>query len=399
MKILLVTPEYPPHNIGGGGIVVQSIAQTLSSRGYGVKVVSGYYPTKSCFDRVTAIHDRQVKVFWFPLMPTPRTILHLKTVMPPNIFSAFHLLSFLFKRNFRVFHLHGFGHLFIDFVALLCTIAGKRYIVTLHGFPSSPQKAGGIIKFLYSIYLLTAGRLTLHKASKVTVISSAVKKEAIAYGIDKNKIVIIPNGLNLAKYGSVKNSIEFRHKFEIDLNDRLILAVGILHERKGFQYLIRAMALIKERYENIKLVVIGRDSGYGEKLKELSRRLKVEDKVVFAGFLDFEMKLMAMSEAEVFVIPSLVEPFGLVALEAMACGRPIVAARVGGLKDVLEHGKTDLMVDPGSSEALADAIVRLINHKELRLRLSRNTREEVGKYDWKIIGQMYLKIYSTLAYE
>jgi len=398
MKILLVAPEYPPHNIGGGGIVVQSIAQALSSGGRDVIVLSGYYPTKSYFEKVAVTHDRQVKVFWLPLMPTPKTPLHLKTVMPPNFFSAFYLVRFLFERHFTTVHLHGFGHLLVDFAALLCAITGKRYVVTLHGFPSSPQKVGGIIKFLYSIYLFTAGRLTLHKASKITVVSSAIKEEAVAYGVDENRIVVIPNGLDLAKYGRIKDSIEFRRKFEIDLEDHLIVSVGILHERKGFQYLIRAMNLIKKQYENIKLAVVGGDGGYEEKLKELTRQLQIEDKIVFTGFLDFKMKLMAMSEAEVFVIPSLVEPFGLVALEAMACGRPIVAARVGGLKDVLDEGKTGLMMKPGSAEALADAIVRLINHKDLRLRLSRNTTE-VRKYDWKIIGQMYLKVYSTLERE
>lgn len=131
-------------------------------------------------------------------------------------------------------------------------------------------------------------------------------------------------------------------------------------------------------------------------MKELTRQLQVEDEVIFTGFLDFKMKLMAMSEAEIFVIPSLVEPFGLVALEAMACGNPIVAAKVGGLKDVLEDGKTGLTVERGSTEALAYAIIRLINDRDLRLRLSLAAQKEVKKYDMKIIEQMYLKVYSEL---
>jgi len=134
-------------------------------------------------------------------------------------------------------------------------------------------------------------------------------------------------------------------------------------------------------------------------LRELTKQLQVENEVAFAGFLDSKMKLMAMSEADIFAIPSLVEPFGLVALEAMACGRPIVATRVGGLAEILEEGKTGLMMEPGNAEALADAIVRLINHNKLRLRLSRNAREEVKRYNWETIGQEYLKAYSTLKCE
>jgi glycosyltransferase involved in cell wall biosynthesis len=393
MKTVLVAPEYPPHNIGGGGIVVQSIAQALSCRGRDVTVVSGYYPTRSYFEKVVVTYDGQAKVFWFPLVPTPRTPLHLKTVMPPNIFSAFYLVRFLLKRHFSAFHLHGFGHLFVDFAALLCTITGKRYIVTLHGFPSSPQKVGGIIKFLYSIYLFTVGRLTLHKASKVTVVSSAIKKEAVAYGVDENRIVVIPNGLDLAKYEHIKDSMEFKRKFEIDLNDRLIVSVGILHERKGFQYLIRAMSLIKKQYENIKLVVVGRDGGYEEKLKELARRLHVEDQVVFTGFLDFKMKLMAMHEAEVFVIPSLVEPFGLVALEAMAVRKPIVATKVDGLKEVLEEGETAIMVQPNNNQELAKAIIKIFSDVRFGEKLAKKANEKIKDLDWNDIVDRYLNIY------
>lgn len=395
MKILLVTPEYPPYNIGGGGIVVQGIAETLSSRGHKVIVVSGYYPTKSCFERVVVTHEGQIKIFWLPLIPTPKTHIHLKTVMPPNIFSAFYLVRLFSKLNFRVFHLHGFGHLFIDFTALLCTLIRKPYILTLHGFPHSPQKLGGIIKFLYYLYLSTAGRLTLHKACKVTVISSAIKKEALAYGVDENRIEVIPNGLNLTKYNHIENSIEFRRKFEIDLNDKLIVAAGILHERKGFQYLIMAMPLIESQYENIKLVIMGRDGGYGKKLKELTRQLKVEDKIIFTGFLDFKMKLMAINEAEVFVIPSLVEPFGLVALEAMAIQIPIVATKVDGLKEVLKDCKIAIMVKPYSSQELAKAIINIVSNLNLIESFSEKTKNKLKDLDWDVIIDRYLSIYSN----
>ena len=397
MKILLVTPEYPPYNIGGGGIVVQNIAQTLSNRGHNVIVVSGYYPTKSYFEKVFVTHDEQIKVFWLPLIPTPKTPFHLKTIMPPNIFSAFYLVKIFSKQNFRIFHLHGFGHLFIDFSAFICTIIRSPYIFTLHGFPHSPQEVRGIIKFIYSIYLLTAGRLTLNKASKVTAISSAIKKEAVAYGVDEDRIVIIPNGINLAKYECIKNSIEFRREFEIDLNDRLIVAVGILHKRKGFQHLIKAMVLINKQYKKIKLVIIGRDGGYGEKLKELTRQLQLEDKIIFTGFLDFKKKLMAMSEADVFAIPSLIEPFGLVALEARAIRKPIVATKVGGLKEVLKNGETAIMIKPYNSQELAKSIIKVFSNLKIVEKLSQKAKNHLKDLDWSVIIELYISIYNNYS--
>lgn len=397
MKILLVTPEYPPFHIGGGGIVVQSIAQTLSTKGHNVTVFSGHHPTHSFFKRVAQTYDRKLRIFRFPLIPTPTISLHLKTVLPPNIFSFLYLLRILSRSNFDAVHLHGFGHFFIDLVALLCRIRSKPYTLTLHGFPRSPLKAGRIVRLLYSLYVLTVGRSTLSKACRVTAISSAVKEEATVYGIDENRSVVIPNGLDLAKYKQIKNSMEFRKKYGIGLNDHLIVAVGILHERKGFQYLIEALPLIKNWRKNVKLLIVGRDGGYAKKLKELTRLLRVEDDVIFTDFLKFEMKLTALSETDIFVIPSLVEPFGLVALEAMAMGKPIVATRVGGLKSILKNKKTAVLVHSQNDKLLAEAITQLLKNTDLQRKLSENSRKAVTKYSWDRVVDNYLGIYNEIA--
>ena len=181
MRILFIVPEYPPYNIGGGGIAIQEITQTLSRNGYDVYVIAGYYPTRSLFEKVSKSIEGKVKIFWLPLIPSPRSSFQLKTVMPPNLFSVSILMKIILKWDFNIIHLHGFGHMLVDIAALLCRVAGKRYIFTLHGFPRSPLNSIGVIRILYTLYFFTIGKSTLSLASKITTVSSAVKEEAVSY--------------------------------------------------------------------------------------------------------------------------------------------------------------------------------------------------------------------------
>lgn len=396
MKVLFVTPEYPPYHIGGGGIVVKNLVRVLSMLGCDITIASGYYPVKSFFDKVKCDYSN-VKTVWLPLLPTPKVRFQLKTVMPPNIFSFFQLIKVL-SEDYDVVHLHGFGHGLIDVAVLLCLLMNRRkYILTLHGFPRSPLESGGIIGFLYKAYLLTFGRVLFRMAEKVIVISHSIKAEAVSMGMESEKSIVIPNGIDVSSYSDISVSDNTRRKFGIDEDDSLVVAVGILHSRKGFQFLIRAMPPILRAYPKAKVAIVGMDGGYGKNLKKITEKLNVSDKVIFTGFLDSTSKKELMKLADAIVIPSLIEPFGLVALEAMTCSKLIVATEVDGLKEVLENEKTALLVKPGSVEELTDAIIRLVNDDELRLRLARNAEEEVGKYDWDVVGQMHFKLYSSLA--
>jgi glycosyltransferase involved in cell wall biosynthesis len=396
MKILLISPEYPPHNIGGGGIVVRDIAQALSSKGHEITAVAGYYPTNSCFEKVKMTRDKKIKIIWLPLIPTPRTSLQLKTVMAPNIFSVLKLMKIL-RSDFDAIHLHGFGHPLIDLAAFICTVMRKHYILTLHGFPQAPlESKSTVIRNLYSFYSSTLGKLTLSKAERITAVSCHVKNEAINHGVNPNNIVVIPNGLDISRYSNVKNSKKFREKYGINMSDYLIVGVGILHKRKGFQFLVKAAPLILKYYNNTKFVIIGRDGGYKNQLLRLARSLQISDKIVFTGFLGSEMKKKVQKEANIVVIPSLVEPFGLAALEAMALGKPIVATKTGGLGEILNHNTTGILVAPKKSKEIAKAIISILGNSYLQKKLSINAKREVFNFSWKRIIGEYLAVYSSV---
>jgi len=397
LRVLLVSPEFPPFNIGGGGVVVKNLAQNLTRLGCDVTVVSGYYPVRSFFDKVKKTCS-DFRVVWLPLLPTPSSSFQLKTVMPPNIFSFAYLIKML-RGDYDIIHFHGFGHLLLDVANLCCLILRKKFILTVHGFPRSPFESGRFLRLLYRFYLSSLGRILFKRAVRVIYISRSLVSEALSLGLYVRDFTIIPNGINVEEFNVNFVSDDIKRKWGVSNDDFVLVAVGVLHARKGFQYLIKALSLVRKFYPRVKLFIIGADLGYGRTLRDLIRKLDLDDRVVLTGFLDSDSKKELMHIADIFVIPSVVEPFGLVGLEAMACGKPIIATKVGGLKEFLEDGKTALFVKPKDVKGLAEAIIRLIENEDLREFLSKNARQEVRRYDWSVISKRYFDLYSALMNE
>lgn len=395
MKILQISPEYPPYNIGGGGLVVQEVARNLSKRGHNVEVISGYYPTGSIFYKVLFDHDQGIKVSLLPLIPNPRTKIELRTRMPPNISSFLYVLKTILKSDFQAIHIHGYGHCFIDYCAFVCRIFSRPYVLTLHGFPYAPRVGGFLTRVLYRLHFLAVGRVIISMANCVTAVSSEVLEEAMALGVDREHLRIVPNGLDIREYYEIEGSSPVREKYGISSSDWLIVAIGSLHERKGFQYLIRSIPLIRNN-DRIKVLLIGANGGYADELARIANILNLKDKVIFTGYLDQRSKLAVIAQADIFLIPSIAEPYGLVALEAMAMKKPIIATNTGGLREILQNGKTALMIEPKSSESIAVAIMQLLENDTLRENLSINARAELANHGWDEIVDKYLAIYMGL---
>jgi len=393
--VLMIAPEYPPHNIGGGGIVVQNIARELSRKGYNVVVVAGYYKSKSLLEKPWIEKDGDVYVTWFPLVPTPKNLPYLDTVMPPNIYSTIFLFKILrgVKRLRNcVVHLHGYGHLLVDYAALLLRVFRKPYILTIHGIPKSPLYLGKrLLKYAFLLYTKLIGRRTVEGATKVTAISRAIAKEAIAYGARPSQIVVIPNGIDPNYAINVKQG-EFRKKYGIPLDKKIILCIGRLHPRKGFQYVIAAMPRILREEPNAVLVIVG-DGPYRRVLEALAKKLGVERNVIFTGYVNEQAKKEALADADVVVIPSLIEPFGLVALEAMAMGRPIIASNIDGLRDFLIHEVNALLIPPTCTSCIIASLLSLLRDSSKSKALCKNATKTAITYSWDRIVSRYIELY------
>jgi glycosyltransferase involved in cell wall biosynthesis len=170
------------------------------------------------------------------------------------------------------------------------------------------------------------------------------------------------------------------------------LALGRLVKRKGFSRLIEIAPDLLKLEKALKFVIVGPDGGYGSILREMTHAYGVEGNVVFTGQISSSMVGEAISTADVAVFPSEYEGTPTALLEAFSYGKPVVATRVGGMEDVVEHMKDGVSVNL-NNPSLADGIRLLLQNPTLAAQLGRNARIKVRKYDWKILVTQVLDIY------
>jgi len=210
----------------------------------------------------------------------------------------------------------------------------------------------------------------------------------------KDKIVVIPNGINLSDFDIPYSKEECRDKLGLPLDEKVVLFLGNLSPYKGPDVLVKAMPNVIRDVPNAKLIFAGRGMMKKE-LELLSNDLGIEENVRFVGFVDDNLKLFYYKAADIFVLPSTMktECYPLAILEAMACSLPIVASNMGGIPDAVKSGDNGFLVPPKDSEALAEAIIYLLENEDIRERMGRNGRERVERYSWERIAKETERIY------
>jgi len=226
------------------------------------------------------------------------------------------------------------------------------------------------------------------------------------YHVDISRAVVIPPGVDTARFYPIPAD-EAREFVGVPNGSRMILFVGRIEPLKGIDTLLEAVALLKQekipRSGPLCLAVIGGDSDDTPerasqemaRLHELRDRLGVEDTVTFLGRRDQDTLQYYYSAAEVVVVPSHYESFGLVALESMACGTPVVASETGGLVFLVRDGETGFHVPAGEPQALADRLAQLLEDDVLRRRLGKQAAEYAKRYAWPLIADQIVDLYQT----
>jgi len=211
-------------------------------------------------------------------------------------------------------------------------------------------------------------------------------KRVLSNFVEKEKIEVIPFGVDVEKF-----------KYTPPSKEPNILTVGYHIKRKGFDYLIRAMVDVVIEFKDAKLHIVGHGPQTSN-LKRLVKELNLTKNVIFHGRVSDERLLQLYEHCRIFCHPSLSEAFSPVRLEAMASGKPIVATTSAtGVEEMIENGKTGFLVPPADSEALADAILKLLSDYDLACRMGKKAREIVEeKYDWNIVAEKYYNVYLKL---
>ena len=273
----------------------------------------------------------------------------------------------------------------------------KPFVVTYHG--DGQWNWGGVIRrmsvYSYNKYLLDK---ILSYADVLISPSEYYINESRVLGKYQDKIVVIPNGINVDDFDIGYSKIECREKLGLPLDNEIILFLGGLNPHKGPDVLLKAIPKIIKVIPSATFVFVGCGI-MREELEKLSKKLGVEKNVRFAGFVEEDTKPLYYRAADVFCLPSVMkhEIFGIVNLEAMACGVPIVASKIGGVPDVVKDGENGLLVLPRDSDAFADAIIYLLESEDVRKTMGENGQKKVEDYSWERISEATEKVYLSLA--
>jgi glycogen(starch) synthase len=238
---------------------------------------------------------------------------------------------------------------------------------------------------------LRAGlRLGVRRAAAVTACSRFTLDDAVErFGLRRGSGLVVPNGVETAGDCGAPQPIVV--PFE-----RFLLGLGRVVAKKGFDLLLEAFARLAPRQPGLGLVLAG-DGPDRAGLAAHAARLGLADRVQFAGALGRAEVAWAMGAAEVFVLPSRVEPFGIVVLEALRAGRPVVVSSRGGAGEIVRHEREGLVADPLDSAQFAGAIARLLDDRCLAGRLAAAGRRRVRDFDWSAVAGEYRDIYRSVA--
>lgn len=377
MKILMLTWEYPPRVVGGIARVVHDLSHRLIKDGHEVTVVTYKEGNVEDFE-----DDNGVKVYRVNnYMINPNNFIDWIMQLNFNLISK--ATEIINKEGpFDVIHAHDW---LVAYAAKTLKDSFKTPIIaTIHA--TEAGRNSGIHDEVQRYINDTEWMLT-YESTEVIVNSNYMKSELQRlFGLPYEKINVVPNGVNLNLYNGVEKDYNFRRQYAAD-NEKIILFVGRLVYEKGIQNLIAAMPKVLNGYHDSKLIIAGK-GGMIDELRDEVRRLNIENKVYFTGYLNLNQVTKMYKCADVAVFPSTYEPFGVVALEGMLSGTPVVVSDVGGLNEIVQHRENGMKSYAGNPNSIADSILELLYNPGLGAEVSRAAKAKVkAQYNWNKIAQ------------
>lgn len=230
-----------------------------------------------------------------------------------------------------------------------------------------------------------------------TVLNPAMRRSFEHRGVPHDALRVIPNGVNIEKSQRYRNAPldDVRDTYRIG-SERIVLFAGTVTPRKGVSELVEAAATIRKTVGPVRFLVVGRTGLSPEYEQEVRARLAsndLEESVTLTGFIPASDLYKLYQLADIFVLPSHEEGFGMVVTEAMAAGTPVVGTEVGGIPQQVTHGEQGLLIPPNDVPALTDAIVELLSNDEKRARLGRAAKLRANDFAWTRIAEQFITVY------
>jgi glycosyltransferase involved in cell wall biosynthesis len=387
----MLTWEYPPRTIGGISPHIYYLSKSLAKNSVKVYVVTCDFPGAPAHEVVDGVEVYRIDSYKNP-SPDFATWVYL---MNMNMQKEAADITRELGGKIDIFHAHdwlvatagiGLKHVF-----------RKPFFATIHSTEIGRRNG---IHFDYEKMIHETEAWLTYEAWKVICCSNyMVEHVKWAFGLPPDKLVMIPNGVNAQIYtkNDKENLAQFRSRYALP-EEKIVLFVGRLVYEKGVHVLVNAAPKALEK-TNAKFIIVG--NGYmKDQLSTLANGMGLAHKVLFTGFLDEEILRKLQRCADVSVVPSLFEPFGIVALEAMAAKSPVVVSDTGGLSEIVNHDVDGVKVYTGNPDSLAWGINRVLTDEAYANTIRTNAYRKVQeKYNWDKIAQQTKAMYENILAE
>ena len=386
MNILFLSKDYPPDLVGGVGVYVKEASQALVRMSHNVFVITGTQDREVEYIdqgvRVCRVKTRKLKIF-----NAFRDI--LKGFIDRLEYSL--AVSRKIKEIVRQYNIdivescearaEGFWYFLFN--------KKPKLIIKLHTPESIVFKLNHDARSLDYILMEHLEHWWIERADKVIGLTDAITHLTCRYfNIKKNSFPKVANPIDISR---------FNQEECLGNGQKSVLYVGRLEFRKGVHILIKAMPEVIKKYPKARFIFVGADCGMSHYIVTKARQLKVFNNIDLIGEIERNKVKEYYFSASCCVVPSLWENHPYVCLEAMACGRPVIASKVGGIPEIIRDGTTGLLFNSGSFNALAEVIIRVLGNEELASKLGSNAKEYIkNEYSIDKIIKQTVDIYEKV---
>jgi 1,2-diacylglycerol 3-alpha-glucosyltransferase len=377
MRIGLFTDAYLPQ-VNGVATTVEELKNSLLKKDHKIFVISSQYPKYKDKDK-NVLRLKSVKLWKNPE-------LRVSYMFPDRIFQQVLMLN--------VDIIHGFSGGAVPSLGLtLAKIKRKPYVFT---YNTRWNKYTHYIlngKIIRPKAMERMARIYCNVCDHIVAPAAYVKEELISFGV-KKPITVIPNGVNTTKFKPAKNN-DLKEKLGLKKNDQIILCVARLAKEKSLDFLIKTFAEFTKTNSNAYFVIVG-DGPEKENLKKLINKLKINKRIILIGCVKYADIPQVYNGADVFIFASQTETEGMVVLEAMSSGLPVLAVKDRVFEQFIESGKDGILVEKDETE-FNQNLGKLLKDRKLRLTIGKNTRAKAEQFSLDEIAQKFENLYKQLV--
>ena len=384
-SVLMLSWEFPPRVIGGISSHVYGLSMALTHRNVKVHVVTCDFPGAPDHEQIGGVdvHRFNSKI--------PSTSF-LGWVFSMNQAMAEKAIDVINDNNEEIDIIHAHDWLVAEAAVKVRQAFTKPLVSTIHA--TEMGRRSGI----HNDYQRTINEVEWHlvnQSSEVICCSNYMAHQvSSAFNVPGNRLHVIPNGVNAAKFSGDVRTSPVKRQYARN-GERIVSFVGRLVHEKGVHVLIGSVPKVLAEMPKVNFVIVG-EGGMKDYLAKEAYDFGVADHVFFAGFVDEQTLISIYRASDVAVFPSLYEPFGITALEAMAAKTPVIVTDTGGLAEIVEHEKTGIKVYVDNSDSLAWGILRILKNPSIAKKICENGYRKVLKeYDWNAIAEKTMKVYNS----